>query len=130
MPDPHKQHSRLREAPRRMRRSNVAHTHVIVEVRAGGSTMRRALNFMRTGVSGWTMIKTSDDEADAANARGGICGHCHQRVALSNGPVPDFVLLQGELRHLSCFVNEVQGDPRMPGETSKHSASATNWQRL
>jgi hypothetical protein len=112
-----------------MRRSNVAQTRGIVEMSAGGSTMRKALNFMRTGVSGWTMIKTADDEADAATARGGICGHCHQRVALTIGPVPDFVLLQGELRHLSCFVSEVQGDRRIPGE-AKHSTSATGWQRL
>ena len=109
---------------------NVAQLEVIVEVGAGGSTLGGALNFMRTGVSGWTMIKTADGEADAATARGRYAAIATQPVALSNGPVPDFVLLQGKLRHLSCFVNEVQGDPRMPGETSKHSASATNWQRL
>jgi hypothetical protein len=76
------------------------------------------------------MIKTADDEADAATARGGICDRSHQRVALSIGPVPDFVLLQGELRHLSCFLNEAQGDPRMSGENSKHSTSAAGWERL
>lgn len=130
MPDPPEQHRRLREAPSRMRRSKVAQTRLIVEVSAGGSTMRKALNFMRTGVSGWMMIKTADDEADAATARGGICGRCHQPVALSVGPVPDFVLLQGELRHLSCFVSEVQSGPSVPGETSKHAAGAANWQRL
>jgi hypothetical protein len=59
MPDPHEQHSRLREAPCRMGRSNVAQNRVIVEVSAGGSIMRRALNFMRTGVSGL------DDDQDS-----------------------------------------------------------------
>lgn len=92
--------------------------------------MRRALNFLRTGVSGWMMIKTAEDEAEAASARGGICGHCHQRVALSIGPVPDFVLLQGELRHLPCFMSEVQGDAGAPDETPEHSTSGANWQRF
>ena len=92
--------------------------------------MRRALNFVRTGVSGWMMIKTADDAAEAANARGGICGLCHQRVALGMGPVPDFVLLQGELRHLSCFMSEVQGDAGESGETPEHSTSVAHWQRF
>jgi hypothetical protein len=76
--------------------------------------MRRALNFVRTGVSGWTMMKTSEEEAEAAKARGGVCGRCHHRVELSIGAVPDCVLVQGELRHLSCFLSECSATPALP----------------
>jgi hypothetical protein len=92
--------------------------------------MRRALNFVRTGVSGWTMMKTSEEEAEAAKARGGVCGRCHHRVELSIGAVPDCVLVQGELRHLSCFLSEVQRDSGASRENSEHSADPDRWRRF
>ena len=92
--------------------------------------MRKALSFVRTGVSGWTMIKTPEEEVEAARARGGVCGRCHHRVELSVGAVPDFVLVQGELRHLACFVSEVQRDSGATRENSEHSADPDHWQRF